>query len=253
MNDLARLREEWGWCADYVKAWPLELRASYESESGRIHVVEFALAAWNGSKLFYVVMPRSWGEFASLAPTGLGRLNRGGERTWRPLLYEFHPSGEMRRYGSQNELQWRWGIAIAGTARAAADPEMLDILFTQPIVRADELLREHLSVQQLLDLDAWGCFYVRGEINRLYRVRPGNGFSIVDPVTRDELVSYCFHPDEYMPDADVALATKLLIEQGRDGEEQALSCGRAYPNSAERREPTDDEVAAREIELTIGG
>lgn len=95
--------------------------------------------------------------------------------------------------------------------------------------KADALLREHLSPQQLLDLVADDCFYVRGTINKLYCVRIGNGAAIVNPETHEEVVSLCIHPDDWIPHADVALSLKLMIESGPEGEEELLAGARARP------------------------
>jgi hypothetical protein len=118
--------------------------------------------------------------------------------------------------------------------------------------RADAYLRDALSPQQRLDLAADDCFYVPGELNKLYSVRLGNGAGVVDPETRVELVSICYHPDAWMPHADVALATKLLIESGREGEEILLSEGQtrvvAKPRPATKLErelwKREQEIAA---------
>lgn len=111
--------------------------------------------------------------------------------------------------------------------------------------RADRLLREHLNPQQLLDLEATGSFYVRGTINRLYRIRLGNGCEAVKPDTREPVVSFCIHPDEWIPDADVALSLKLMIESGKDGEAELLAGAKATPIPARRSPARAEREAAR--------
>jgi hypothetical protein len=106
--------------------------------------------------------------------------------------------------------------------------------------RADAILREHLCPQQLLDLDATAAFYVRGTLNRLYRVELGNGAQIVDPETRTTIASLCLHPERWMPHADVALATKLAIESGPEREEEILAGARVrWLSSGRASRPRD--------------
>lgn len=112
--------------------------------------------------------------------------------------------------------------------------------------RANAILRENLAPQQRLDLAVRNAFFVRGHVNRLYCVRLGNGFSIVDPVTHDETVSLCLHPDSWMPHADVALATKLAIDSGQDGEAELL--GAARPRLSDGRAATPDDRVAHRLE-----
>lgn len=107
--------------------------------------------------------------------------------------------------------------------------------------KADRLLLAMLAPQQRIDYLAHQGFYVRGRINRLYEVRVGNGFAIVDPTTHEQTVSFCLHPDEWIPHADVALATKLGIEAGTESEAELLSAAnptvlpQASPATAEER------------------
>lgn len=127
----------------------------------------------------------------------------------------------------------------------ARDPP--DLPYLRANERARAILLEHLSPQQRLDLATGHGFYVRGEMNRLYFVEPGNGFAIVDPVTRETTVSLCLHPEEWMPYDDVALATKLSIDAGRDSEAEMLEA--ANPRLLRRRyRSTPDDRAARRLE-----
>jgi hypothetical protein len=113
--------------------------------------------------------------------------------------------------------------------------------------RAERLLRENLAPQQLLDLDRRGGFFVRGTINRLYFVDVGNGFGIVDPVSHEQKVSLCLHPDEWIPHHDVALATKLGIDGGKETEAELLGAARprVTPTSGK---PLPEERAAYRLE-----
>lgn len=126
----------------------------------------------------------------------------------------------------------------------------LQLPFVKANARADRLLREHLNPQQRIDLEANNCFYVQGVVNRLYCVRLGNGAAVVHPETRAEVLSLCLHPEEWIPDADVALATKLLIDAGRDGEAELLEGARATSLRARTR-PSAVERAAWERERDL--
>lgn len=95
--------------------------------------------------------------------------------------------------------------------------------FVKAREKAEAILIEHLAPQQRIDYLAWNRFYVRGTINRLYVVRVGDGAAIVSPYNGETWVSMCIHPERWMPHADIALATKLLIESGPDGEEELLA------------------------------
>lgn len=120
-----------------------------------------------------------------------------------------------------------------------------ELPFVEANERAARILREHLNPQQRLELASRHYFYVRGTINRLYRIEPGNGASIVDPETHTVLVSLCLHPDEWIPHDDVALATKLLIESGPAGEEEMLAGARARPIHARPRPRSEEKRAWR--------
>jgi len=134
---------------------------------------------------------------------------------------------------------------------AFADAQRPDLLpYVEANDRASLILREHLAPQQRIEL-AGGGFYVRGTINRLYRVELGNGFQIVDPVTHVPTVSLCLHPDDWMPYADVALATKLAIDAGAETEAELLEAARprVLPSTGT---PYDRERAAYRLETRFG-
>lgn len=120
---------------------------------------------------------------------------------------------------------------------------------TLPYVEANErakrILREHLAPQQRIDLQKRGGFFVRGTINRLYFIEVGNGFSIVDPVTHRQTVSLCLHPEEWMPHDDVALATKLAIDSGEEGEAELLEAANPRLLAYDRHVTPHDRAAHR--------
>lgn len=196
---------------------------------------------------------------------------------WRPVLYQLRESEGVTRLGSQHELDWRQGLVEfemrnldieaawpdivvrchreGKTAEQAVDEvqEYSRKVMARPLEwseaneRAKAILRENLNPQQTIDLDAWGCFYVRGVANRLYCVRVGNGVAIVDPLTLREVVSVCVHPETWMPHEDVALASKLLIDSGVDGERELLEGGKATPTGARRRPATAEQRYAWDV------
>lgn len=132
-------------------------------------------------------------------------------------------------------------------AWASSKPVRERMPFVEARERAEAILYEHLAPQQRLDLARRRAFFVRGRINRLYRVEFGNGFAIVDPVTYQPIVSICLHPDYWMPHADVALATKLAIDAGEETESELLSAARSRP--LPRVRPADrEERAAHRLE-----
>lgn len=233
--------------------WPLRLRAAYESDHGKIHVVEAMWACFDLPTLNYILLPSSWGNFMARSPSGLGRIGSGSLRVWRPLMYEWQHNGDLRRLGSQTELAWRFGTMLAGIALIAGDEgeKHFREYWEGAQKRAEMLLREHLTPQQLLDLEVRGHFFVRGEINKLYAIDPGNGFAICDHLTQEPTVSCCLHPEQWLPHDDVALATKLLLESGKSGEEEALSACRSYPVKGKQREATEDEFVAAALEIDM--
>jgi hypothetical protein len=228
--------------------------------------------------------PFSYAQVAQRAPTNLTALHDADDAvwSWRPLLYTLNQDG-ITRLGSHQELAWRWGLAAVMENNRAAAIELLKISreaaeserpireYAQRLTaiaerhadldsklrmaesreRSREILWEHLSAWQRLDLLAWGRFNVSGKINPQYRIDPGNGFDIVDPVTHESLVTFCLHPDDWMPFDDVALATKLAIDAGRESEQELLEAARPRVNRVTRR-PNQRLRRAAELESALG-
>jgi len=117
--------------------------------------------------------------------------------------------------------------------------------------RADALLREHLAPQQLIEwLATDSGFLVRGgETGDTYRVRVGDGFERLDPVTLERQESYCLHPEEWIPHADVALATKLGLESPET--EHDILDGAAGNDWKVLRRPFEEELVAAKIEREL--
>jgi len=160
-----------------------------------------------------------------------------------PPLTRSSPGAGFRLPKNARKRMYREYERRVGELNAAPS----ELPFVAARERADRLLREHLTPQQRLDLAAEKAFHVRGRINRLYRVRLGDGFCAVDPVTRRTVVSFCLHPEAWIPDADVALATKLAIDAGEESEKALLEAARPYPRAG-RRPPTRDERRALALE-----
>jgi hypothetical protein len=78
-------------------------------------------------------------------------------------------------------------------------------------VKAERLLREHLTEEQQDTLDTHGWFDVL-RADRTYRIHRGR-FGNIDVLVGTEIVeSLCVHPVEDVPDADTMLAQKLYLE-----------------------------------------
>lgn len=167
---------------------------------------------------------------------------------WRPAVYRRSYKGGWMRMGSQWELRHRMTLRriqdVTAEVELPFDPpsdatpaEFLAALDTalgmveqiaawahgvasstreleEAEERAEQLLGETLSPLQWLEWKAKNDFHVRGgATGNTYRVRMGDGFSIVDPVTHEEMGSYCLHTEYWLPDADMALAIKLGLEE----------------------------------------
>lgn len=244
---------------------------------GGVHIAKDMREAHRWSILF---LPWDYIDVTKRSPTGLAAAHAGDDapRMWRPLLCRVgdYTGGKLQRYGSQMELEFRWAMhettqqraktkrALTRLARRIGkehpdepdgSPVLRDafirrskrITRKKPLPcemardRARKLLVEWLSPQQRIDLARDGHFYVAGELNRLYEIQLGNGAAIVDPVTRERRVTVCYHPETWLPDEDVALATKLLIEQGVEGEKILLETGICRPLGSSK-EPVPQEL-----------
>lgn len=202
---------------------------------------------------------------------------------WRPLLYRLTNAG-LQRFGSQQELSWRWGLVeaierkedlqaltvelVQGARDSITAIDKIPDDYTEMAkaryaelsarpwrhfeanTRARAILLEHLAPLQRLELEGHGHFHVRGQVNQLYRVEPGNGAAIVNPLTHQTIVSLCLHPERWLPDDDVALATKMLIDSGRDGELEMIEGARLHWYG-HYRPSTANERAAYEREMWL--
>lgn len=101
-----------------------------------------------------------------------------------------------------------------------------------PQRRARELLRSWLSPAQRAELSKSRCVTVIGSAGGRYRLHPetGNTKRVELHGTRwFSKASYCLHPDEWIPPADVALAHYLLL---RTDEPAFLAQANEHPNTS---------------------
>jgi hypothetical protein len=205
-------------------------------------------------------LPLRYAELAGWFPTGFVTLHEqpGARRAYRPVAYFERLSDEetpkpgtrdVVRQGSQMELGYRYRFVY----------DHVDGRWERAERKALELLRSELNPQQRLELAARRAFGVWGDPELLdvgrhgirYWIQLGNGFTWICPWTGIVQVSFCFHPDEWIPDADVALATKLLIESGPEGEIEILKAARQYPRRGVQPKLRQTHVEAHAIELAL--
>jgi len=221
---------------------------SYESENRMLVVYDFlrAQADYHGQLYFF---PDFYGSACVVSPDDLIPLWHSPEAmwSWRPMVYRLEAfTGCLMYVGSQQELTWRHALGeMMHEMYAGKSSDMEDA-----IDRAETILREFLNPQQRLELEATNSFRVRGAATRnLYRIKLGHGFEIVSKTTGECLVSCCFHPEGWMPDADVALGIKLMLED-EVLEAQALEAARSTPITLGRKSnKTERYVADLERDL----
>jgi hypothetical protein len=82
----------------------------------------------------------------------------------------------------------------------------------EALEKAEKLLREHLSVEQIKQLEKEGRFEVESESGKLYiinRGRAGNVYSLDE--RRHMVAKHCIHPEIDCPDPDTMLAQMLWL------------------------------------------
>lgn len=201
-----------------------------------------------GGRLFF--LPKSYGVWCIVAPEGPVPLHHDPDAWWgyRPLIYRLRIDGRLEAFGSQEEIQWRKMLGdIMHVLYGGAEPFDYD----EADDRAEAILREHLCPQQRIEYEATNKFRCRGGLTgNLYRIHVGSGFALVEKATNEVLVSYCLHPEHYLPHADVALATKLMLED-KDTEEETLTGARGTVLSLGRVPITKAHREARAIEREL--
>lgn len=174
-------------------------------------------------------------------------LHHNPEALWeyRPQVYRLNAFTGWEIQGSQEEMQFRRQLADTMHARFAGRPFTMG----EAIDKARALLLERLTSQERIEYLATGAFRVRGASGSLYRVTPGNGFELVSPYTDKAWISFCLHPEEWIPHEDVALATKLAL-QDEEMEQQVI--GRAGSVQLRiGRGATGDDLAAMRLERKL--
>jgi hypothetical protein len=218
---------------------------SYESENGALAVYDLLVAHRVDDQL--MLLPRSYGWASALSPDGMARLHRGegAWEAWRPFVYRKtafageHVVDPFWQYiGSQPELAWRRGlhdVMLAGPEGLAMD---------ERDARAGALLRALLSPQQRIELALGDSFRIVGASGRHYRVELGDGFYGIDADTHEAYCSYCLHTEEWMPHADVALATMLALGDA-DLEADCLENAHRFDMAPPRAATPGEVTAAR--------
>jgi hypothetical protein len=205
-----------------------------------------------------MLLSRWYGTAAIVAPEDLVPLHHSPEARWtyRPAIYDRSMHGYWRRLGSQTEIAWRAGLKQIQEVIYGEIEEQVQYLLHPPMEeankRADKLLAENLNAFQAVEKAAHNRFRVRGGITSdIYEVQVGDGFRRVDPFTGEVVRSYCLHPEYWIPDADVALATKLSLESP-ELEMQTIRNARATPLQRRIRASDEDRLAASiECELIV--
>lgn len=78
--------------------------------------------------------------------------------------------------------------------------------------RAEQLLRQHLSDEQLADYDAHGHIHVIGADGVRYRLEKKWSGNILEFKGDRAVARYCVHPRERIPVHDSIMAQKLMLE-----------------------------------------
>lgn len=175
---------------------------------------------------------------------------------WRPLLYRRALFG-WDCLGSQEELSWRYGLHQMQLAMDAIDNGEYDLNRDFKMMEADEkarkLLRENTTDQQRLELAAsGGCrFKCRGgKTKNLYEICIGNGFKLISKLTHESVASFCWHTEYWIPHEDVALATKLQLEDP-ELEEEVLTYAQVSFGDGPHLRADDWDRRAREMEAEL--
>lgn len=89
------------------------------------------------------------------------------------------------------------------------------------VARAEELLKEHLAVEQVADYDRLKAFLVKAQSGRTYRIKKGWAGNV--ELLNDEgtpIMRFCIHPREACPEQDNMLAQKFLLETDEEAFER---------------------------------
>lgn len=247
------LTDSWSWiCHHGAPSAAGRDMPSYELEDGTLQVYDFMVVALYNPTVV-MMFSRFWGVAAAISHDDMVPLHHS-ERAWwrwRPVVYSMMGNLDLelaywQALGSQQELGWRNGMFEAMGVRHFGD----EFSFPDADERATALLIENLSPQQRLEIAQFGWFRCRGgTTGNLYKIEPGNGFAILDPRTCKEVVSYCLHPESWIPHDDVALSTKFALED-EELEVECLENARMSLRN-KRRKVTMGDMVAQNLERKL--
>jgi hypothetical protein len=222
-------------CLDPVNGVP-----SYEHEKGQFLVYDTLIAKHsftNGLMLF----SHWYGSVCLIAIDGLVPLHHNPDAWWsyRPKIYRWHMDHWWQARGSQEELMYRY--TLGNLMLGDLDKALTTVAAEE---RADELLLSCLTPQQRLEFIANREFRVRGASTKnLYMITANDGFDLLDETDMETLVSYCLHTEHWMPSGDIALATKLMLEDP-ELEIECLENANASSRRKKRPRTENDRVAS---------
>lgn len=225
---------------DWMASWPAYF------QDNDLAVMETLIAVGAGHvEWAYRMIPRSYWRVSADCRDGLARLHDSPcAQEWRPALYYLNAKGVWTASGSQQELQWRLLVNQVETDDHSVSME-------ESINRARALLKSMLTPLQQIQLVACNAFSVRGALTgNLYWIDLGDGFYILDKKTYQLTVSYCYHPEYWMPDEDVALATKLVLEDP-ELEPAVLETAKMSIVRGPLKQVTKEMLYARDIEREL--
>ncbi len=143
---------------------------------------------------------------------------------WRPVGWALAPTVDAGNAAATTQAWWTGNAALTGfapaapltpaeQARIAAEREAHDTARA----RAEELLQRHLAPEQRRTLAEHRWFDVVAASGARYRIHRGRSHNVrrLDAGGR-EVRSYCAYPRMLVPEGDVLLAQKLMLELAED-------------------------------------
>lgn len=188
--------------------------ASYEDVNQRVLILDAVVAVASVLTGWVIATQR----YQSLCEEfSEGFVAVASRRQWRPILHQSLSSRTWVSLGSQHELLWR--------------RETAGLEWREQTERAKKTLLANLTEHQRLEVILTNKFTViGGKTGNTYRVEVGNGFESVIRSTHEVLLSYCLHPEYWMPHEAVALSTKFLLEDPAT-EEGVLNRAGIFPRA----------------------
>lgn len=212
---------------------------SAEDDNGFV-VFEMMRAGRKSSFGNLFLFPWRYSETCEAFGGGLVPLHHQPSQRWayRPGMYRLTMHKNLERQGSQRELDWRYTLHTMYRVIDEGEEAIAKFFEDDPLLTANrkarELLQSMLGPTQLVELELRDSFRVIGGASGFhYEIQLGNGFARVDPLTNEPIISYCLHPEDWMPDADVALSHKLNLECV-DLEVETIEAANANPREPRR-------------------